>query len=176
MIFKTWQLIFKGKKDQTRRPVYEDDEPIYQDGRIIAFKRKGRMYLRVGDGTIDWSNKQRQRSRVNGDRVITDNQPTYAIQACRGGWQLGRFKILELRQEPVRSISAADAIAEGIEYDDVMHLAQPLLDRFIVSRFASLWNSIYRRTDYFWDNNPLVWVVKFELVERRIVYGIRENS
>lgn len=159
IFFKTWMLIFRGKKDQTRRPVFPDDEPIYENGRIIAFKRRGRMYLRVGDGTVDWPGEQ----------------PTYAIQACRGGWQLGRFKILELRRERIRVISAADAIAEGIEYEDVKDLAQPLLDHFIISRFRSLWNSIYHSSEYAWENNPLVWVIKFEVVEPSIVRSSREK-
>lgn len=176
IFYKTWQMIFRGIKSQTRRPVFAEDEPIYQDDRIIGFKRKGRMYLRVGDGTVDWGRKQHQHSKVNGNIVITSKQPTYAIQACRGGWQLGRFRILELRQEPIRAISAADAIAEGIEYDDVMHLEQPLLNHFIIARFTHLWDSIYYRTEYCWENNPLVWVVKFELAERAMVHGIRKNS
>lgn len=157
IFFKTWMLIFRGKKDQTRRPVFPDDESIYENDRIIGFKRKGRMYLRVGDGTVNWPGKQ----------------PTYAIQACRGGWQLGRFKILELRQERIRRITAADAIAEGIEHEDVKDLAQPLLDHFIVARFRSLWNSIYHSGEYAWENNPLVWVIKFEVVERPMVHASR---
>ena len=172
IFFKTWQRIFQGKKTHTRRPKKNVDEAIRdENGRIIAIKRNKRFWLRLGDGSVEWPNKQLQKSVKRGNINHRADQPSYAIQATRTGAEIGRFRILEIREELIQDISDEDIIAEGVEHEDVEHLEQPLLNRFLRSRFIALWDSMYWKSKFKWENNPEVWVIVFEPLQYTIKPG-----
>jgi len=50
----------------------------------------------------------------------------------------------------LKSISAADAIAEGYES---------------IGRYIDDWNKLNGKRGYGWETNPYVWVVEFKMVE-----------
>lgn len=92
------------------------------------------------------------------------------------------LKVTDVRCERLHDISDDDARAEGIKmykdehgrfrYKDYMTDARgyghPEHDfpevGIAKTSFATLWQSIYG--EECWDNNPWVWVVEFERVER----------
>ena len=79
------------------------------------------------------------------------------------------LKVKEVKVERVQGITFEDAVAEGIEVDELNHVVR---DDGInwggaVPEFANLWDSINAKRDggiYSWESNPYVWVVKFEVV------------
>jgi hypothetical protein len=78
------------------------------------------------------------------------------------------LKITEVSIEQVQDISEQDAIAEGLIYNDLGSVGwrghkQMMEQTLPVTAYAQLWDSI-AKPGYRWDDNPLVWVVKFEVV------------
>jgi hypothetical protein len=116
----TYQQVLDGTKTQTRRIV------------------KTGMYTEVGlDEKIVavYNSNTRVRYRVGS---------TYAVQPGRAQSGIGRIRLLAIRQEDVRRISASDALAEGA--------ASP-------REFLDLWESMH-------GNNYDAWVLEFELVNQ----------
>jgi hypothetical protein len=71
------------------------------------------------------------------------------------------LEITEIRAEPLRSITPADAIAEGIDMVNAYH-TEPGLP-YPVATFKKLWESIDGIGA--WEANPWVWVITFRRVE-----------
>jgi hypothetical protein len=77
-----------------------------------------------------------------------------------------------IRVEPVQDITEDDAKAEGFEagydsfgdgkFDDVLEREWTARDEF-----CDVWNSIYAKKGFGWDNNLPVWVGKFKIAERK---------
>jgi hypothetical protein len=109
----------------------------------------------------------------------------WKTQRLADGWRELRHVITEIRREPLQAISGSDAIAEGCEplrcptcggygwvtYDMVEH------DKITCSQcagygsiapatyvFEGLWNSINSKPPHRWEDNPDVWVIRFEVV------------
>ena len=78
-------------------------------------------------------------------------------------------ELLKVRVQWVQDISASDAVAEGIDVDQAMmrlpttvDLDDPILRReTAVYAFSVLWDAIYAKQGYGWDDNPWVWVLEF---------------
>lgn len=91
MIFQwTYEAVMDGRKRQTRRPIGKDDLSYRVPGSraIQSIKAKGRTRYQVGQ--------------------------SYAVQTKRGGEEIGRIVITEIRYvEKAFHISEADAQAEG---------------------------------------------------------------
>lgn len=141
MLFKPelCHLILLGLKTQTRRLGHaQTDCATYETplpGTLISISRNGRVHWRVGH--------------------------TYAVQPGRGQGQVGRIRITAICQERLRDITEADAQAEGCDGIAVGREGEPI---YISKRdhFALLWDSIHRHP-HAWGDNPLVWVLTFEL-------------
>lgn len=80
---------------------------------------------------------------------------------------------LDVRVERLKSISEADAIAEGVERDRDMwkcygncgdHKAGYRRRTSATASYMSLWDSINKKRGCGWDTNPWVWVVEFKEV------------
>lgn len=82
------------------------------------------------------------------------------------GYQQLRIRITDIRQEYLRNITEEDAVAEGCCASDVFSA---------VDDYVDLWENINNRPDVRWDDNPLVWVLTFELAEtaREALTGVR---
>lgn len=76
------------------------------------------------------------------------------------------LEVTGVRVERLQAISDADAIAEGIIRDRDGWRGAPDLPWFAspVATFRSLWESINGSGS--WDDNPLVWVVKFQRIQQ----------
>jgi len=71
-----------------------------------------------------------------------------------------KIKITDVRFEKLQEISEEDSFKEGIDPSQCYKAA------FVpIREFNELWNSIYGDTEYKYKNNPLVWVIDFEVVE-----------
>lgn len=77
--------------------------------------------------------------------------------------------VLELdavRVERLRSVSALDAVAEGIypHYSEAPDGNKFLDDEMVIEEFEELWDSLNAKRGYGWDKNPWVWVLEFKPV------------
>jgi hypothetical protein len=153
MIFKQWKEILEGKKTQTRRvvkPGEVDDKTLCYDsyewpdlrGRVRLPDKISAIYTGVSQGNL---------------RLKWQVGRTYAIQPGRGQKQVGRIRLTAIRQERVQDISEADVIAEGVE------LRSWGYDWTKTAGYAELWDVINTRKPMRWIDNPLVWVLTFEL-------------
>jgi len=70
--------------------------------------------------------------------------------------------VKDIRVERLQDISEEDARAEGVEWWP----AQPGNSTNYICSFAYLWDSINK--EYRWDNNCLVWVVQFDLLQKGV--------
>ena len=70
---------------------------------------------------------------------------------CTGLVEL-RIKILRIPSESLQAISRADVIAEGISGAGG------------VGDYRNLWDSINKQPGTRWEDNPQVWVIKFEVL------------
>ena len=149
MIFQhTIEQILDGSKTQTRR--------VVKDGQYCSHNAQRGIYCVF---------EARDRLKYMLDK-------TYAVQPGRGKKGVARIRITGIRQERVQDITAEDAKAEGCEGNyaptkGFFNLKEhPHIccyhGRDPVAHFEQLWDSIQpngRR----WDDNPLVWVIEFEL-------------
>lgn len=107
-----YAAMLNGTKTQTRRPYTPGDTLV--DG--VVYDTRGRVRFRVGR----WEAICSGRDKCNG----------------------GRREVVAIRQDFVRDISAADAIAEGFDGRDV---------------FLQAWQEIYGPGSLGWD----CWVLEF---------------
>jgi len=110
-------------------------------------KTQTRRLVKDGDSFTHWPmacvfGKTRLRFREN---------QTYAVQPGRGKKAIGRIGIVKIRKECLNAITYDDAQAEGVGRS--------------IAAFAELWDSIHPKGKR-WEDNPEVWVLEFELVEK----------
>jgi hypothetical protein len=65
------------------------------------------------------------------------------------------LRVLDIRLEWLQSISERDARAEGAPFEGSYKAG-----------FMRLWDSINKKRGFAWENNPLVWSVRFETTQR----------
>lgn len=172
MIFQhTWQQVLNGTKTQSRRIVNDshvDDNELIMDAhkcynapRLSPNKGIQMIFTGAERGTL------RRKWQVGN---------TYAVQPGRGKKQVGRIRLLTIRQERLQDISEADAIAEGVTMDcpvcngygtgeSLCKACQGMgLFTHPIDAYAALWDNINTRNSTRWEDNPLVWVLELELV------------
>lgn len=184
MIFRQIDEILSGQKTQTRRvckpeDFYELDYESGPDYRIgtIAYRigeitrtgiktrtrwQVGRAYAVVpkrGLPTVWWQRRGNNYLTHNGTHEYLcsadpDKEPIGVpvtdLTLTKRGYQPLRIRITAIRREPLQSISEADARAEGVES---------------IEAYRALWDSINGKTKGArWADNPLVFVLEFELV------------
>jgi uncharacterized protein YhfF len=82
-------------------------------------------------------------------RIKWMQERTYAVQPGRGKTAVARIRLKHIHRESLKTISIEDAHAEG---------------GYTIEEFTSMWNSFHTQTGTRWEDNPLVWVLAFELV------------
>jgi hypothetical protein len=153
------QAIRLGTKTQTRR--------IFQEGKPCPFVDESEMmWVREtwAKAPIGYVYKADYLEGVRPESV-EKWQPSIFMpkEACRL-----KLRIKNIRVERLQDISDEDAIAEGIEQTHLIKNIRFYRDYinggadYPVESFKSLWILINGRES--WDNNPLVWVIKFEEV------------
>jgi len=86
---------------------------------------------------------------------------TYAVQPP-GKSAVGRIKLLAIRRERLQDISEADLYREVGNGEPAHWFAHLRL-----WQFRNLWNNTHTAPGTRWADNPLVWVLKFELVKEQ---------
>jgi hypothetical protein len=159
MIFQaTWQAVLDGTKTETRR--------ICKPGEWLSESKLGAPTA-VYVGSLPHEHLKWQVGR------------SYAVQQARGQKAIGRIRLLEIRQERLQDITEAGAIAEGCSCivcgssglapdKSGLHM-EPCCacgNGGTVQDYQQLWDSIHTKRGERWDDTPLVWVLRFELVEK----------
>ena len=162
MIFKQVEEILSGKKTQTRRIAKpgegyftwrNEGDPsnslVTNTSGTVKWE-VGRTYAIVpgrGKPAVWWHD-------VGGLRYY--EEPVYSgeydLKAyyMQNHWQPLRICITAIRQEPLQSITEADARAEGVNN---------------IEEYRALWERINGKTKGArWEDNPTVWMITFELV------------
>lgn len=186
IIFNTDMVkaILEGRKTMTRRPIKCKEMFTvfrYPDGRLwptecdynenIADNEMKCPFGKPGDMLYvreTWA----KLSRIDGHKELfyaADGKKNMRVGfPCLWNWkpsihmpkEYARIwlRITDVRVERVQDISEVDAYEEGADFClDVDG------DTFR-ERFMNLWNLIYGKGDYKWENNPFTWVVEFERV------------
>ena len=145
MIFKDelCTKVLAGKKTQTRR-----------------VKKETEYFVGGASGSYDRIMVKNQHpSKMNPIKWMVGR--TYAVQPGRGKKAVGRFKLLAIREERLREITADDARAEGVPIPESEYsLGSP--DNYALFRFAHLWDSINKKPGTRWGDNPVVWALTFQ--------------
>ena len=87
---------------------------------------------------------------------------TYAVQPGRGKPAAARIRITSIRQERLRDISEDDVVAEG--HNLVRWASEGPEGWPATAEYAATWDRINTRKGTRWADNPLVWVLDFEVV------------
>lgn len=142
------EKILRGEKTQTRR--------LVKPGEFM-------------NGTIFHQLVQRAPSRPGGiGHVKWSVGRTYSIQPGRTKPGVARIRLTAIRRERVQEIPLDDLLAEGMEisgseYDDPCDIWDEFIDA--EQDYARLWDRLNPRKGTRWADNPLVWVLTFELVK-----------
>lgn len=179
MIFQqTWEQVLNGRKIQTRRLV-KDWESFAADmiptGRMVDCG----MCNGIQEPEYDWDYNNIELVWIDesATRIKWQVGRTYAVQPGRGQKQVGRIRLTGIRQERLQDITEADCKAEGIELPIDVETKGNLYDGIEVSyrirerrdQYAALWDTIHTRKGTRWEDNPLVWVLEFELVGEAVL-------
>ena len=154
MIFRQCLEIVTGRKTQTRRMV-KATEFILNEGGVLSVRAANRLKWEVGR---DYAVVQKR-----GEHALWWQQSAEGIHFAQlgmngfehvdeleaAGYRPLRIRITNIRLEKLNDLSDANARAEGYSYR---------------REYRELWNSINKRPGTRWDDNPLVWVLEFELV------------
>jgi len=168
VIFKQVDEILSGQKTQTRRVVkpgegmYEASLALTAAGNVkwavgktyaVVPKRglPGVWWKRVGTVALTHNGMHEYHYPSNPDAAAIALPVTRAELEKRGFRPL-RIRITAIRQERLQAITEADAKAEGVSSK---------------GEYAKLWNRINKRKGTRWSDNPLVWVLTFEVVKEK---------
>ena len=178
MIFKQIDELLSGQKTQTRRVCKSGESWSGQFQTTEGYSREGGIYTVWNGERIKWEVgrtyavvPKRGKPSVWWKRVgtvaLTHNGmheyhypsnpdaaaialPVTRAELEKRGFQPLRIRIVAIRREHLQVITEADALAEGVASVDT---------------YRKLWESINKNLGVRWSNNPMVWVLTFE-VER----------
>lgn len=77
------------------------------------------------------------------------------------------LRITGVRIERLQEVNQEDALANGVE---------PLLPSGAVDAFRHLWYCTHNRKAHLWMNNPLVWVISFEVIHANVDAVLKEAA
>ncbi len=147
MIFKSelCDKVLSEEKTQTRR------------------LKKANEYF--SDGPFGLADQVRIRSESSRrDTVKWEVGRTYAVQPGRGKKAVGRFKLLEIREERLQSISDDDCYAEGVDANRISVQYATFQTEGPRSEFRAIWDSINKKLGTRWVDNPTVWALTFQSI------------
>lgn len=117
------------------------------------------------DGTLEGA-KQTLRYRASQNEAMITWKPS--IHMPRWASRIS-LEITEIRVQRVQDISDADAIAEGVTWEQGVHRERgyaPISKDSPVAAFRRLWNEINEARGYSWANNPWVWCISFKRISQ----------
>lgn len=80
----------------------------------------------------------------------------------------GAVRITDLHREPLNEMTAEDAIRCG-------HPRNGRTDVEVLARYRYRWDARHRKHGCMWADNPVVWVIRFELVQMPELQAILDN-
>lgn len=166
MIFKQIPEILSGAKWQTRRVVkpgegmYEASLALTAAGNVkwavgktyAVVPKRGKpsvWWKRVGTVALTHNGMHEYHYPSNPDAAAIA-LPVTRAELEKRGFQPLRIRITAIRQERLQDITEADAKAEGVSSK---------------GEYAKLWNRINKRKGTRWSDNPMVWVISFEVAK-----------
>lgn len=163
------QMIAEGRKTQTRRVCKQGEELRYMLW-YNPHRLKGAEYLH--------GSYQRAVVYTASGRIKWLLEQEYAVQPGRGKPAVARIRITDIRREHLQDISNDDAYEEGVICPGCGNTGWMLLrpnnpwsgpsehpcDCNPVKEYAKVWDAINARPGTLWADNPLVWVLTFEVV------------
>jgi hypothetical protein len=185
--------IIAGRKTQTRRLVHPDDFaihfilPDYDTGEttISSVQRGERLKWAFGRDYAVCLGRGKPGVWVKPDGTVAPSvietmwslQPEGFQEPIRvnktgmykhQGYTPLRIRIIAIRQEHLQDISADDLIAEGMEvnateFDDPCDVLDEIQNATI--EYEKLWDRLNTRKGTRFNDNPLVWVLAFEVVK-----------
>jgi hypothetical protein len=171
MYFKQIDEIVAGTKTQTRRIVKENEMPLTSwtpdhITDVVIMRKNGpttdfRLKWQVGR---DYAVSPGRGKPGVWWREATKHYPPqwteFFIDEC--GWNPLRIRLTAIRQEYVQDISEEDALAEG--YGDWPYDPNVKHPNYF-DWYRDLWQSINTRKGTRWQDNPLCWVLEFQVVK-----------
>lgn len=149
--------IIKGTKTVTRRVIKTSSElnkSKYNVGDLVPVGEPYILYTsNIDNITRILYKRDIKREEFEKDTVMWENAKTLPLMYIRY-W----IKITDVRQEHVQDISLQDIIDEGIFYQE--HIPESVMKQ----EYETLWNILYKKQGNRFEDNPLVWVYKFKLV------------
>ena len=194
------KAILEGKKTQTRKPInpqpiycpdglwqfylgnskqyYTPSVPIYaamEMKEILSYCPYGkvgdRLWVKETFGCFDRASAM----PIEGDELVHRADKCDHPDGIFSGWKPAihmprwvsriTLEITDVRVEKLKIITETEAIKEGMVFTN-MATAR--------GNFALLWNKIYGRAEYVWNNNPWVWVI--EIARRENKKGTPEGG
>lgn len=160
MIFQQIDEILSGQKTQTRR-VVKPSEGMYKAS--LALTAAGNVKWAVGktyavqpgrglSGLMWIENWAEDTTEPDGTFSTAPVYKPNRALFTDNGWREFRIRITAIRQERLQDITEDDAKAEGVSSK---------------GEYAKLWNRINKRKGTRWSDNPLVWVLAFEVVKEK---------
>ena len=173
----TWKKVLNGEKTQTRRLWQPLHYTRWDDGRQTVMRVLGV----TAEEYTAWQRHYQKSSTPEffKTRVQWKIGRTYALQRGRGKPAVARIRITNIWPESLQNITEEDARAEGFhtEYcpvcggdgsaEDGECIACGGTGIFASARdeFIRTWRMIHTARGTRWDDDPLVWVLEFELEE-----------
>lgn len=75
------------------------------------------------------------------------------------------LEIVDVSVERLQSITPADALAEGVDYEQHgQGLGSPCDEVRMIHAFQALWDSIYLEKGFGWHRNPWIWKIEFRFI------------
>jgi hypothetical protein len=125
------------------------------------------------DGKLSQYDKEWLKKKPREYKASTHSDGPWRSSLYMPRWVARIFlEVTGVRFEWLQNISESDAISEGVEQLEMVDNTIVWKDYgkgfYLYSArgsFASLWDSLYLKRGYGWDENPLVEVVNFKIIE-----------
>ncbi len=172
MIFQhTHGQVMDGTKTQTRRLVAMSTASYSAEGFAYRYDQATLTNVYKPGHGFPLGNYTIQEVYTESGRLKWRGEKSYAVQTGRSKVGIGRIRITAIRLERLQDISEADARAEGVKpyltrryIDGPRNYESPFAYR---EGFRVLWDIVHAKSKIGtrWEDNPLVWVLTFELID-----------
>lgn len=180
------RAILDGRKTQTRRVVKFGTRP---DGNTnnepplnaCPYGQPGdRLWVRETFATIKWPAREPTPYGHTDVTYRATANPAVKVDRWRPSIHMPRkfcrliLEVKAVRVERLQDISISDAIAEGVEemarlvknQHEYYWVNDHTIDCTYAGGFGCLWDSLNAKRGYGWNENPWVWVIEFEVINK----------
>lgn len=158
MIFRQWQQVLEGTKTQTRRLRFPWELAVQLWKRGWSLQKPYAPFK-----WADWQDEIGDEHIAEANRILAAHHITLPIKPHRTARAIGRIHPLSIRKERLQDISLDDVFAEGvgIEVDGKLY---PITMKDVArEEFARLWGSINTKSGMWWQDDPEILMLVFEI-------------